>query len=511
MKKLSIIIILFAALMLQTMSCSRDFLETAPTNSANVDDFKASFEGARMLLVGVNRTRFINNTPIATATVSFGEGAIIDLLEGLSDDFFESPVGVTAASRWLEEMSLHSEMVGSSAAAIPWNMLYEMISPLNQLLALVDEVQNSTEAQRNWLTAQALAYRAHFFHLLVRIYGPAYHHSPDELGIVLALEHSTQGIARSTVRESYAQIREDLHEALRLMGEPGVSAIAAAHDRTFISLRVMHGVLSRVYLDMHNWTEAARFANLAGTGVPLMTRPQFMEGFYIVNPEWMWASFVPGDEGTMFHSQPSMRTHVPGMYPGAWGFTHNISQILVDHTDSARDVRIGGLTDTLTPSLMIHFRNEPLSYNKFRWTAAGDPYNILYMRGAEMMLNEAEALLMANTDIARARTLVQELINARIDDDGEFAATLDAMDRDELLAELKMQRRLEFWGEGIRWFDLKRRGETVDRRGSGVNLAGVHPMTQVISNPQSRWWTFRIPEREVRVNPIVVQNPDLPW
>lgn len=501
MKKLLILIGLSVALMLKTTSCSQDFLNTVPTDAETIEALTGNFEAARSLLVGVNRQRFINSTHIATGTASFGEGVFHCFLDYLGDDMFD--LGQTSQTGFWARQALHTRMDNSAMTAIPWNMMYEWIRPLNELLAITQDV-NATLAEQIWLRAQALAYRAHLFHMLVRMYGPAIHHSPNELGIVLILQPGViEGIPRATVAESYAQILQDLHEALNLMDQPGVSDVADAHDRTFISTRVMQGILSRVYLDMHNWTQAAHFAQLAGDGIPLMTRAQFADGFYTRNAEWIWASFVPGDEGTMFHSQPSKRTHTMNMYPGAWGYAININQQLVAHTDRANDVR--------TAELVINFLGFSYAYRKFHWAVAGGPYDIVYMRGAEMMLNEAEALLMANTDIARARTLVQTLINARIDDGGVFAATLDGMNRDQLLAELKMQRRLEFWGEGHRWFDLKRRGETMDRRYTGANQAVLWPTTLLIDNPRSRYWVWHIPVRETNVNAAVVPNPMEEW
>jgi hypothetical protein len=264
---------------------------------------------------------------------------------------------------------------------------------------------------------------------------------------------------------------------------------------------------------MHRFEEAAEYANLAGTGIPLMSRVQFADGFYTRNSEWMWASFVPADEAQSFATHPAELTNLSHLYPGAWGFANCISRVLIRHTDSANDARIGGFG--LVGST-ARWAGRPagaadVMYDKFRWTL-GTPYDLVYMRGAEMHLNEAEALLMqAAPDVEGARALVRSIIEARVDDGGVLADAVDGMNRDELLAEMKMQRRLEFWGEGIRFFDLKRRGETLDRTTSGAALANIHPQAHIITNPQSRHWTYRIPEREIRVNPIVVQNPEWDW
>ncbi|MCL2417296.1 MAG: RagB/SusD family nutrient uptake outer membrane protein [Bacteroidales bacterium] len=528
MKKLLILIGLSVALMLKTTSCSKDFLDTAPSDGTTIANLTNSFEDARSLLVGLNRSRFMMDS-YNTGTQPFlaGEYPIIKFLEYLGDDKFNQ--GATSQQgNWALLSSLHSEMATSAMTALPWNRYYYWILSMNILLSIVDEV-NATEAERNWLRAQALAYRAYYFHKLVRMYGPAYNHSPDGLGIVLTLtppEPPFTGIPRSTVRESYEQIEGDLLEAVRLMGLPGVATIAAAHDITFIRLNVIHGLLSRVYLDMHNWAEAARFAYLANT-VPLMTRAQFADGFLTRNAEWMWASFVPSDESQSWATAPVCLTNAPGFRTASWGFSNAINRNLIAHTDSANDARIGGVPGTRP--MMSHFMGHELAYNKFQWAGLSNAYDLVYMRGAEMRLNEAEALLMGNLDINRARMLTQEVINARIDDGGAFAATLDAMDRYELLNEVIMQRRLEFWGEGHRFFDLKRRigsipvgsstpvADILDRRTSGHPRSfnwqgGTGTVGWFITNPQSRHWVWLVPQREINVNSTVIQSPTgLPW
>jgi hypothetical protein len=66
------------------------------------------------------------------------------------------------------------------------------------------------------------------------------------------------------------------------------------------------------------------------------------------------------------------------------------------------------------------------------------------------------------------------------------------------------QRRIELWGEGFRFLDLKRTNSPLDRTGANHNssIAGVLSMPA----GDKRWeWLF--PTDELNANKLVTQNP----
>ena len=500
MKKLSIMSIMFATLLLQT-NCSSDFLNTAPSDAVDRDALKAGYGSGRALLVGVNRDRFMSDGN--THQFSFGERSATLILDYMGDDQYCLPSTASYGGDWSQNRNLHCEMNNAVLTAQPWNKFYRLINTLNQLLNVIPEMVGVSEVQSNYLKAQGLAYRAHFYHMLVRTYAQAVHHSPNDLGIVLFTEEDIpvtglpQGKARATVKQTYDKIEADLLEAERLLALPGVNALAT--DITFIRLNVVRGLLSRVYLDLHNFAKAAQYANAARTAIPLMSKTQFGDGFFTTNAEWMWASFVPADEANSYATFPAEMVNgaAANMYPAAWGFSNCINTQLISATDAANDCRIAGLLGDGTARTN--------AYCKYR-AGLARPYDIVYMRGAEMLLNEAEALCMPGTqqNAAAAKVLLRTLVVNRINEAWAVANVDPLTTPEDILAGVKLQRRLEFWGEGIRFFDLKRRGEVLDRRTNGSTQSTI--LTPYITNPKSKFWVYLIPEREVRVNPIVEQN-----
>ena len=74
----------------------------------------------------------------------------------------------------------------------------------------------------------------------------------------------------------------------------------------------------------------------------------------------------------------------------------------------------------------------------------------------------------------------------------------------DLLEEIYFNRRIELWGEGHRFFDLKRLNLPVDRRNSNHNSAIALEMLIPAGDVR---WEFLIPRDELNANKKAVQNP----
>lgn len=70
-----------------------------------------------------------------------------------------------------------------------------------------------------------------------------------------------------------------------------------------------------------------------------------------------------------------------------------------------------------------------------------------------------------------------------------------------------LQRRIELWGEGFAYFDLKRLNKGINRKYDGNNhLAGY----DIIVPAQDPKWTYQIPLKELQENTHITdadQNP----
>lgn len=128
------------------------------------------------------------------------------------------------------------------------------------------------------------------------------------------------------------------------------------------------------------------------------------------------------------------------------------------------------------------------------------------MRVEEMYFIQAEA--MAHTKgIPQAICLLDSFMNTFRYTDASYACTASTLK--ELQDEIITQKRIEFWGEGIVFWDYKRLNRAVKRKYSGSN----HPTSYQHNSPEgvtARWMNVYIPSNEYLYNKVLSdqRNPD---
>jgi hypothetical protein len=121
------------------------------------------------------------------------------------------------------------------------------------------------------------------------------------------------------------------------------------------------------------------------------------------------------------------------------------------------------------------------------------------MRASEMFLIEAEALARAGNDSQAA----QVLFNFASQRDPEYTLTTNT--GAALIEEIMIQRRIELWGEGFRFYDLKRLNLPLNRVGANhVETVINSKFEEPAGTPN---WQFKIPISELNANENMVQNP----
>lgn len=73
-----------------------------------------------------------------------------------------------------------------------------------------------------------------------------------------------------------------------------------------------------------------------------------------------------------------------------------------------------------------------------------------------------------------------------------------------LITQILDSRRVELWGEGFRFLDLKRLNLSLDRNGSNHNPALAVAMNLAAGANE---WQWVLPQAEINANPLVKQNP----
>ena len=140
---------------------------------------------------------------------------------------------------------------------------------------------------------------------------------------------------------------------------------------------------------------------------------------------------------------------------------------------------------------------------KFSVKAVGDPSlgDVPWMRSAEMYLILAEAYARSGQDNL-ARTTLLSLVSKR-----DLSATLSTKSGADLIDEIMFNRRVELWGEGFRYLDLKRLNLPLDRTAvpNYVATSVANVMQIPAGDPR---FLFLIPRDEINSNPnIGPQNP----
>jgi hypothetical protein len=491
--KNKILILLAFVFSMISFSCETVYLDASPTASIDAGAAYSTTKNAAAAINGIYRSFVVR---YLSSQGHSGHPAMMIILDHLGEDMV---IGTTAASWHVGETrwTAHRSDV-NVLSQFPYEMYYRFIGNANIGIANIDKAVGP-QSDKNTLKGEALALRAFSYFNLVQLYGKRYDAAAKpnaQLGVPLVLEPTTEGKARNTVEDVYTQINKDLDAAAALL-------TSARANKSHINLNVVKGLQARVALVQQNWTNAAKYAAEARAGYSPMTAAQYADGFQdIANPEWMWGFDHLEDQTEYFggyHSYISCNYNstVIRTYPKA------INSLLYNQI-SPTDVRANMWVKTPTAvnsvvppgGVRVPFLNQKFRLPGVPSTSAmGD---VPYMRAAEMYLIEAEAKVRLG-DNAGAAAVLSALIKTR---DANYVTSTKT--GTALLDEVLLHRRIELWGEGHRFLDLKRMNAPLNRNGAN-HIASVVLLYDVA--PGDVRWEFLIPRREINANTAIVQNP----
>ncbi|MCU4164478.1 RagB/SusD family nutrient uptake outer membrane protein [Carboxylicivirga caseinilyticus] len=512
------------ALILGLSSCSEDFLQIVPTDSVSTEIALGSTDNMMLALNGVHRAMYAQNGYVSNYA---GQQFMIPTAEYAAGDALHSAQG----NGWFNAMlkwTMHTNATRSDLEYI-WFFNYNIIGSVNNIINAANGLQESDDL--NNILGQAYTYRAWAHFNLVRFFGKAYMigNPSTDLGVpvMLATEPPYEGLARNTVQEVYNQITSDLSSAITYF-----EGASSREDLSHLNIDVAKGIAARVYLTIGDWANAEKFANEARQDYSLMSESEYKSGFNTINnPEWMWGSKMIQDQTSYYYSY---FYYCSNNFNGSQNrsnpkfMNHNLYD-LMSETDYRRDLILKDCPSTFDEwdeganegryaseaeydAAISEYRtivNNASSHNMVPYMhiklSQSDgptitPMDVLHMRAAEMYLIQAEAEARQNKS-GEAQTTLFELVSAR--DAGYVKSTNTGQ---ALVDEVLVQRRIELFLEGHRWFDMLRNDEELDLTGSGASpdlyLTG-YQQAKPSENPQ---WLFLIPQRELDANSNMVQN-----
>jgi hypothetical protein len=478
----------FLLAILTLSSCKKEFLDTKPTTSVDAGSAITTVENARASLNGMHRSMYMRYNDQGT----FGQGTIMINADAMGEDYVfsgQSNGWFLTMYRWIDHRN------ANGGAFFPYQFYYRIISNANVIINGIDKTVG-LPADKNNMLGQALTYRAWAYFNLVQLYGKRFEKGAANagLGVPLVLTNSTSPQARATVAEVYTQVNNDLNRAATLLTN-------ARADKSNLNLSVVLGIQARVALTQQEWATAASKAAAARVGYTLMnTAAQFTDGSASwTNPEWMWGSSQIDDQTEYFTA-----------YLAYISFNFNSTNIRTNpkcinstlyNTMAATDLRRALWVPSPTSANSVTppgggraaFMNQKFKA-KSDANSVGD---MPYMRAAEMFLIEAEAKAR-NNDEAGAKTVFTTFMQTRVP-----GYTTSANTGAAFITEIMNSRRVELWGEGFRFFDLKRLNQELNRNGTNHNSALAVSMTVPAGDNA---WQWVIPQSEINANPLVVQN-----
>lgn len=482
-------------------SCDSDYLNTVPTDEISEQTALADVSSIYKALNGVHRKMVSQDRGVQPMG---GEpGFMIARDAGADDMTWDSHGAYVSNLTWVANLDERS------AYNVPvWRTYYQFILNVNKILEALTTVtispSETTLAQQ--IRGEALCIRAWSYFQLVQYYAKAYQAgvTNSQPGVPLRLTSETNDhIARSTVEEVYVQILADLDEAISLLS--GYTA-----ELNHYTEKSAWGLKARVALARQDYKNAGDYAVRAITlaeaeGLAMMTYAQaaaaptspVFANISTATQDAMYAALTQDDQSVYFYS---FYAYI------SWNFSsgavrNGVKCISEDTYNmmSSTDIRRTWWDPTGAAGVPnTSFIQAPYQNRKFTARSVSDAVgSVAFMRLTEMYLIASEAYARAGDD-ATAKTYFSAFVAQRdpsYTDLGNSGA--------DLAEEVMVHRRIELWGEGFRWFDLKRLSLDCERKGSNFDVSFCGFLTKTQSEDG---WEYEIPRQETEVNNLIEKN-----
>ncbi len=493
MQKNSLFILFITGLLFTATSCKKDYLETAPTNAVSSADVFKTTANAWTAVNGIHRMLYIQWNGNQDQG---GQSANMIYMDMLGEDLVNTAQAngwFISCYRWLDHRNVNSRV-----PYFNYQFYFKIIANANMIIANIDAAEGP-DTDKKIIKGQAQAYRAWSYYQMVQLFGKRFDASTanDTPGVPLVLEPTNVPAPRATVAEVYTQINKDLDDAIANL--TGYTRANKSH----LNINVAKGLKARVALTQQNWTVAAQMATEARQGLSLMSNAQYLGGFNdYTNPEWIWGSKQQEDQQTFFYSFFAYMScnfnssNIRGNPKAINSVLYN----LISTTDVRKQLWDPTGTNTAFPippgGLRRPYMNRKFVAPGGSGISIGD---VPHMRVGEMYLIEAEAKARIGGQDAQAAQALFTLVKNR-----DASYTLSANTGQALINEILTHRRIELWGEGFRFYDLKRLNQPLNRNGGNHQLS----LAVVFDIPAGdKQWEFLIPQAELNTNPLVTQNP----
>ncbi|WP_289055133.1 RagB/SusD family nutrient uptake outer membrane protein [Carboxylicivirga marina] len=516
--------ILLAPALIGLFGCENN-LDTVPQGDTVTDKQKEEVyaNDPSKAAAGVNgifaqfSTYMPNYDAIGSRHNDFGYPSVMMFTDANGYDQVQTDIGYNWAGNNLDYSDrLHT----SRECQIIWNDMYAIIANSNRVIGAIDP--ETTEPLTKFYLAQGLAARSFSYWVLAQLFQFNYVGHETAACVPIVTDENSEivafdGAPRATVQEVYDLMLADLNTAIAMLEDAQDEGVMRA-DKRYIDLAVAYGLRARVNLTMHNYVAAAADATSAideSSAMPAaitdVNKPSFVS---VSEGNWMWGIIIAETDPVVTSGIVNYPSHLGSLN---WGYAwynggRQINKKLFNSMP-ATDVRKGWFLDEnlSSPNLdaeqaatmayvgypaYTHVKFAP--YNNVNETST-NANDIPLMRIEEMHLIKAEAEAMSG---GNGVTTLENFIKTYRDPDYVCPVSGTTAVQDEVWR----HRRIEFWGEGMNWFDIMRLNKGVDRRGCG------YPNPSMIFNIEAgdQILVWRLPEAEIQANKALEESDNNP-
>lgn len=487
-------------------SCKKDYLATKPTDATSKG---SAFESTQNAAMAINGLAKMMTQQYLDSQGFNGEGTIKMYYGNYPGNHFSVNL-----SGWAAIInSTYNESTNSIYNYYPWFYYYKIIGNANAVIANVDAASGPL-ADKEFIKAQALTFRAYSYMMLVQLYSNRWSDSNNGAGqgVVLRLDESTGDLPLSSLKQVYDQIYSDLDNAISLFTSSGKTRT----ENFSPDITVAYATYARAALNRQDYATAEANAVKARLGHTLMSDIEYKAGFSNPNTEWIWSSYGASDETLYYYSffsyiaynssasavrsypkliSKELYNKIPGtdirkgMFLDPTGYTYTASTgVAGTALTAAARAKYPDLNSTATV----------YAYMQFKIKANDQPGvgNLNHFRSSEMYLIEAEAKYFQNKSAAEIQALLETLTRSS-GRDASYSCTKTGA---ALLEEIKLYRAIELWGEGFDWFDVKRWGDSIKRANPSNGGNFISSLAVTIAPDANNKWTWKIPLRETDYN-----------
>ncbi|HBG24452.1 MAG TPA: hypothetical protein DEO54_06770 [Rikenellaceae bacterium] len=388
--------------------------------------------------------------------------------------------------RWAKEGAIYTEEQEDP----DWLSMYGQIYIANTAIDGVPKVPGS-ESAKNALIAEAKFHRA-FCHLaLVNIYAKHYTaaNADKDPGIPLRLDLSlTAPLTRASIKEVYDAIIDDLETAT-----PNLPTSQQFNHRP--NRASGYALLARVYLYQGNYAKALEKANLG------LALTNFLYDFNTVLVRTVgdakYNFFNVALVANAWFDKELLCQKESCMVSGTYHYSYMLSdaQTVNNLFDVVNDLRFFVKFGTLSGA--------SYTYGEISRRWATQYYPIVGVTLPEMLLTRAEALARIG-GAANLTSAIADLNYLRVNRyiTGTHIDYIAAnYNKEQVIQLILNERRRELWGNGLRWFDLKRLNAI-----ENANITIKRNFTNDMLPPGDVHWVMPIGKKYINQSPEIIQN-----